>query len=94
MQAYTTYAFFEWALILLDVGFDAVTALDFQNFEVVVRDVQGSSRGYVYWLPKYANVGRWLCFLAGIGLTAWPISKNSRISIDVLEKEYVYHELL
>lgn len=61
--AYTTYAFFEWALILLDVGFDAVTALDFEGFELTVRDVQGASRGYVYWLPKYANVGRWLaCF--------------------------------
>lgn len=61
--AYTTYAFFEWALILLDVGFDAVTALDFEGFELTVRDIQGASRGYVYWLPKYANVGRRLaCF--------------------------------
>ncbi|KAL9099254.1 MAG: hypothetical protein Q9163_005219 [Psora crenata] len=43
--AYTTYAFFEWALILLDVGFDAVTALDFEGFELVIRDLQGASRG-------------------------------------------------
>ncbi|KAL9126532.1 MAG: hypothetical protein Q9217_004436 [Psora testacea] len=43
--AYTTYAFFEWALILLDVGFDAVTVLDFEGFELIVRDVQGASRG-------------------------------------------------
>ncbi|KAM3489789.1 hypothetical protein MY3957_006907 [Beauveria namnaoensis] len=43
--AYTTYAFFEWALILFDVGFDAVTALDFNTFEVIVRDVQGSAKG-------------------------------------------------
>ncbi len=50
--AYTIYAFFEWALILFDVGFDAVTALDFEGFELVVRDIKGSSRGYVYWLPK------------------------------------------
>lgn len=49
--AYTIYAFFEWALILFDVGFDAVTALDFNTFEIVVRDVQGSSKGYVQWLP-------------------------------------------
>ena len=55
--AYTTYAFFEWSLILLDVGFDAVTALDFEGFELVVKDVQGASTGYVYWLPKYSNVG-------------------------------------
>jgi len=50
--AYTTYAFFEWALILFDVGFDAVTALDFEGFELQIRDVKGSSRGYVNWLPK------------------------------------------
>jgi hypothetical protein len=29
------------------VAFDAVTALDFKNFEISVRDVQGSSKGYV-----------------------------------------------
>ena len=50
--AYTIYAFFEWALIILDVGFDAVTALDFDTFELVVRDIKGSSKGYVQWLPK------------------------------------------
>ncbi|EYE98206.1 putative integral plasma membrane protein [Aspergillus ruber CBS 135680] len=43
--AYTKYAFFEWSLILFDVGFDAVTALDFDAFELVVRDVKGVSRG-------------------------------------------------
>ncbi|KAF2685590.1 calcofluor white hypersensitive protein [Lentithecium fluviatile CBS 122367] len=43
--AYTTYAFFEWALVLLDVAFDAVTVVEFQNFEIVVRDVKGISRG-------------------------------------------------
>lgn len=50
--AYTRYAFFEWSLILFDVGFDAVTAFDFDAFEIVVRDVKGVSRGYVHWLPK------------------------------------------
>lgn len=50
--AYTTYAFFEWSLVLLDVAFDAVTALDFESFEIVVKDVRGISRGYVPWLPK------------------------------------------
>ncbi|PKX91992.1 putative integral plasma membrane protein [Aspergillus novofumigatus IBT 16806] len=43
--AYTKYAFFEWSLILFDVGFDAVMALDFDAFEIVVRDVKGVSRG-------------------------------------------------
>lgn len=50
--AYTIYSFFEWALVLFDVSFDAVTALDFENFELVVKDVKGVSRGYVQWLPK------------------------------------------
>jgi hypothetical protein len=50
--AYTIYAFFEWSLILLDVGFDAVTALDFETFEVIVRDVKGASKGYVQRLPR------------------------------------------
>ncbi|KAF2233723.1 calcofluor white hypersensitive protein [Viridothelium virens] len=43
--AYTTYAFFEWSLVLLDVAFDAVTAMDFKSLELVVRDVKGLSRG-------------------------------------------------
>lgn len=50
--AYTKYAFFEWSLILFDVGFDAVTAFDFESFELVVKDVKGVSRGYVQRLPK------------------------------------------
>ncbi|KAJ2958189.1 hypothetical protein NQZ79_g6209 [Umbelopsis isabellina] len=41
--AYTTYAFFEWSLILYDVAFDAVTALDFQNFELFVVDITNGS---------------------------------------------------
>jgi hypothetical protein len=50
--AYTIYAFFEWALILFDVGFDAVTTFDFDTFEVMVKDVKGTSKGYVQWLPR------------------------------------------
>lgn len=50
--AYTIYAFFEWALILFDVAFDAVTALDFDALELIVKDVKGTSKGYVQWLPK------------------------------------------
>jgi hypothetical protein len=50
--AYTIYAFFEWSLVLLDVAFDAVTAVDFSGFEIVVKDVKGLSRGYVLRLPK------------------------------------------
>ncbi|CRK26021.1 hypothetical protein BN1708_004085 [Verticillium longisporum] len=43
--AYTTYAFFEWSLILFDVAFDAVTAYDFRTFQVIIKDVQGASKG-------------------------------------------------
>ncbi|KAL9058611.1 MAG: hypothetical protein Q9162_001618 [Coniocarpon cinnabarinum] len=43
--AYTTYAFFEWSLVLLDVAFDAVTFMDFLSLEVIIRDVKGLSRG-------------------------------------------------
>lgn len=50
--AYTIYAFFEWALVLLDVGFDAVTMFEFQHFEIVIKDVRGVSRVYVPRLPK------------------------------------------
>ena len=49
--AYTIYAFFEWALVLLDVGFDAVTMIEFQHLEIVVKDVRGVSRLYVPRLP-------------------------------------------
>jgi hypothetical protein len=52
VTAYTIYAFFEWSLVLLDVAFDAVSALDFASFEIVVKDTKGLSRGYVHWLPK------------------------------------------
>ena len=52
IAAYTIYAFFEWALILFDVGFDAITMYDFSSFEIVVRDVKGLSRGYVHRLPR------------------------------------------
>jgi hypothetical protein len=37
--AYTKYAFFEWSLIIYDVAFDAVSAIDFQKFELTVRDL-------------------------------------------------------
>lgn len=49
--AYTIYAFFEWSLVLLDVAFDAVTMIEFQHFEIVIKDVRGLSRVYVPRLP-------------------------------------------
>jgi hypothetical protein len=50
--AYTTYALFEWLEVLLDVAFDAVTALDFVGIDLVVKDTKGTTKGYVNWLPK------------------------------------------
>ncbi|KAB8343113.1 hypothetical protein FH972_022706 [Carpinus fangiana] len=70
--AYTIYAFFEWALVLLDVAFDAVTALDFAGLELVVRDVKGTSRGPLSLL---------------IMLTLQFVSDNKRLADAVLEKE-------
>ncbi|SPN99184.1 related to CWH43 - putative sensor/transporter protein [Cephalotrichum gorgonifer] len=43
--AYTTYAFFEWSLILYDVAFDTVTTIDFSTLEVAILDVRGSPNG-------------------------------------------------
>jgi hypothetical protein len=47
-EAYTIYAFFEWSLVLMDVGFDAVSVLDFDKFEIQVvekglKDGDGSA---------------------------------------------------
>jgi hypothetical protein len=52
LPAYTIYAFFEWALVLLDVAFDAVTMIEFKNLEIIIKDVRGVSRVYVPRLPK------------------------------------------
>jgi hypothetical protein len=41
--AYTTYAFFEWSLIIYDVAYDAVTAIEFQNFELSIVDKTGNT---------------------------------------------------
>jgi hypothetical protein len=41
------YAFFEWAVVLFDVAFDAITALDFETFELVIKDINGSTKRYV-----------------------------------------------
>ncbi|KAG2730875.1 hypothetical protein G9P44_006024 [Scheffersomyces stipitis] len=34
--AYSIYAYFEWALILLDVGFDAWSIVDFNNIDIAI----------------------------------------------------------
>lgn len=35
--AYSVYAYFEWALIILDIGFDAWSIVDFQDIEVQIH---------------------------------------------------------
>ncbi|KAK6543152.1 hypothetical protein TWF694_007071 [Orbilia ellipsospora] len=53
--AYTIYAFFEWSLILYDVGFDAVTALDFEGFELRLVDTKSFSKGNSQLADVYAE---------------------------------------
>ncbi|KAI8081582.1 Frag1/DRAM/Sfk1 [Halteromyces radiatus] len=36
--AYSMYAIFEWSLILYDVGFDAISMMDFQSLDLVIID--------------------------------------------------------
>ncbi|RPA84753.1 calcofluor white hypersensitive protein precursor [Ascobolus immersus RN42] len=43
--AYTKYAFFEWSLIIYDVLFDAVTAIEFEGLQIQVVDTNGLGKG-------------------------------------------------
>lgn len=43
--AYTKYAFFEWSLILFDIGFDFATAYDFAGLDLRIVDVGTVSKG-------------------------------------------------
>jgi hypothetical protein len=36
--AYTTYAFFEWSLVVWDIAFDALAAADVRHLQLVVVD--------------------------------------------------------
>ncbi|KAH8673491.1 Frag1/DRAM/Sfk1 family-domain-containing protein [Xylariales sp. PMI_506] len=76
--AYTTYAFFEWSLILFDVAFDAITALDFATFEIVVRDVGGLSKG-----QRKSD-----------GATEAPEKEKSKATAGVFEAKFSWRELL
>lgn len=46
--AYTTYAFFEWSLIILDVAYDSATFYDFNALEFRLVDVNGISEATQY----------------------------------------------
>lgn len=37
------------------MAFDACTIYDFENFEIQIKDLKGIAKGYVAWLPKWAN---------------------------------------
>ncbi|KAI5292368.1 hypothetical protein KEM52_006412 [Ascosphaera acerosa] len=81
--AYTIYAFFEWSLVLFDVAFDAVTAVDFAGFDIIVKDVQGVSKGRAKpakstplseTLDALANIYNGFAFwsmLTSLGLCIW-----------------------
>lgn len=69
--AYSIYAFFEWALIILDVSFDAITVLDFDALEIRVVDVKGVTAAdqYERYMPqsgrKHHGFG-WIQFIVAI----------------------------
>lgn len=46
--AYTIYAFFEWALVLFDVAYDAATVYDFAALEIRIVDTQGVTSAAQY----------------------------------------------
>lgn len=46
--AYTSYAFFEWALVLFDVAYDSATVYDFAALEIRVLDVKGVTNAAQY----------------------------------------------
>ncbi|ANB13481.1 Cwh43p [Sugiyamaella lignohabitans] len=42
--AYTIYAFFEWSLIVFDLAFDSISAVDFGSLEIQIVDTKGITR--------------------------------------------------
>lgn len=82
--AYTTYAFFEWSLILFDVAFDSVTALDFDTFELVVRDVKGASKGTIFTPAPSAGAranGEARDSNVAVSAYAGPLSLSSMVNV-------------
>ncbi|CAK7232704.1 Protein cwh43 [Sporothrix curviconia] len=77
--AYTTYAFFEWALVLFDVAFDAVTALDFDTFELVVKDTKGISKS----APRSPSLEKEKDKATGVFSTAFTLSEALDAAADV-----------
>lgn len=43
--AYTVYAFFEWSLVIWDIGFDALAAGDVRHLQLVIVDSTAGSSG-------------------------------------------------
>ncbi|KAI1271886.1 Frag1/DRAM/Sfk1 family protein [Xylaria sp. FL0933] len=92
--AYTTYSFFEWSLILYDVAFDAVTALDFDTFEIIVKDVNGLSKGLNG--PSQSTVAvekEKIKATAGIATTRFALSELFGTTADVYHG-YVFWSML
>ncbi|KAI0202788.1 Frag1/DRAM/Sfk1 family protein [Astrocystis sublimbata] len=98
--AYTTYSFFEWSLILYDVAFDAVTALDFDTIEIVVKDVNGRSNGpsecgvtgpYVISLRTESNL--FSSVNGSVQSTTSPSKRNSKATTSLLNAGFSWSEV-
>lgn len=85
--AYTTYAFFEWSLIILDLAYDTASFYDLKNLEIRVVDIKGVTDALQYdntskapELKRYQYLG-FTQFIVAIansfifwsGLTALPL---------------------
>lgn len=57
MSAYTHYAFFEWALIILDVLYDSILKLDVEQANLQVRLVLSKLMTVLLNLWKYPDYG-------------------------------------
>lgn len=55
--AYSRYAYFEWNLILTDIGFDAVNALDLKRLQIRVFDTGDSEAKYALACTSCEEVG-------------------------------------
>ncbi|KAG9297374.1 hypothetical protein G9A89_009458 [Geosiphon pyriformis] len=75
--AYTIYAFFEWTLIIYDIGFDAVSLYDFSSYEIRVVDLTVQP-GLYNGIPDGGSVAR----KANFDVWLLPFFRNSPRNIE------------
>ena len=56
--AYSTYAYFEWSLVLLDIAFDHWSVLDFEKYEIVILKNGVSYKATDSKVPSISSVSR------------------------------------